>query len=74
MYTIDNVAIAFDIRIFEALCAEEKITWFLSSLNDLRKLLAKKVQPSAEQVLVEIRKIPIDKRLKYKSALKYLIF
>ena len=74
MYSINNVAITFDIKEFEKLCEKEKITWYLSTLNDLRKLLRQKLPPTAKQIEAEIFRIPMDKRLKYKSALKYLLF
>jgi hypothetical protein len=73
-FQIDNIPVAFDMATFESLCKEEKVTWTLSSLKDLRSLLGKKPAPSGAQVLTEIRKIPRDKRAKYKAAIKYVLF
>jgi hypothetical protein len=73
-FTIDNVTVTFDMATFEALCTEEKVTWSRSSLKDLRAKLATTPAPGGGAILQEIRKIPMDKRLKYKPALKYVLF
>ena len=73
-FTIDGVAVTFDRATFEQLCKEEKVTWAVSSLKGLRSLLSAKVAPSGAAIVAEIRKIPADKRVKYKDAIKYVLF
>ncbi|KAF1046715.1 hypothetical protein [Xylophilus sp.] len=74
MYTINGSPVTFNITAFEALCQEENITWWRSSLNSLRKLLQRKVPATSAEIEVEIGKIPVDKRKKYKDALRYVTF
>lgn len=73
-FTIDQTPVTFDQATFEQLCKEEKVTWRVSSLKDLRAKFTAKTAVSGTAIVQEIRKIPADKRLKYKDALKYVLF
>src|SRR5688572_1964198 len=73
-YTIAGVIVQFDISRFGELAGEEKIKWEKSSLRELRTVIARRPPVAADTLLAEIRKLPAEKRAKYKSALKYIIF
>jgi len=73
-FKVGGVDVTFDIKVFEALCKEDSITWSRSSLNELHKLLGKTPKPLGTAVIAELRKIPRDKLQKYKPAIKYLLF
>jgi len=73
-FTIDNVPVTFDMPTFERLCAEEKVNWKNSSLKDLRAKLGTAPAPSGTAIIQELRRIPLDKRVKYKQAIKYVLF
>jgi hypothetical protein len=74
VFRIDNTPVAFDLKTFEKLCDAEGVTWMVSSLKDLRSKLSSKPAPTGLAILTELRKIPVDKRRKYKSAIKYVLF